>query len=64
VLVKTGPRVRISTHRAFRGSTLAELHEVVMREYRTLDVYEQNVRQVMTKMETGLLRRLVDYQHG
>ena len=64
VLVKTGTFVRVSVRRAFRGTTLSELHDVVTREYRTLDVNEQNIRNVMIKMETGLLRRLVGFQHG
>lgn len=63
VLVKTGPDVLVSVRRAMGGADLAQLHESVRSEFLTLDEHEQSVRSVMTKLETGLLRRLADLQH-
>lgn len=63
VLVKTGPDVRVSVRRAFSGTDLGQLRQIVVREYLVLDEHEQNVRHVMTKLETGLIRRLVNFQH-
>jgi len=37
---------------------------LVEQEFLTLDEEERNVRSVMDKLETGLLRRLAAYQHG
>jgi F-type H+-transporting ATPase subunit epsilon len=63
VLVKTGPDVRVSVRRAFSGTDLGQLRQIVVREYLALDEHEQNVRRVMMKLETGLIRRLVNFQH-
>lgn len=63
VLVKTGSDVLVSVRRALVGTDLAHLHELVEQEFVALDDHEQNVRSVMTKLETGLLRRLAAFQH-
>jgi F-type H+-transporting ATPase subunit epsilon len=63
VLVKTGPIVRVSVRRAFGGTDLHRLRQLVAREFLTLNEHERSVRQVMVKIETGLVRRLVDFQH-
>ncbi len=63
VLVKTGPDVLVSVRRALGGKDLGQLRGAVEHEFLELDEQEQNVRSVMTKMETGLLRRLETFQH-
>jgi F-type H+-transporting ATPase subunit epsilon len=63
VLVKTGPNVLVSVRRAFAGTNLAQLHDAVEQEFLTLDEYEQSVRSVMAKLETGFLRRFASFQH-
>jgi F-type H+-transporting ATPase subunit epsilon len=63
VLVKTGPDVLISVRRALDGADLGQLREAVEKEFLTLDENEQSVRVVMSKLETGFLRRLAAFQH-
>jgi F-type H+-transporting ATPase subunit epsilon len=62
VLVKTGLDVLVSVRRALGGTDLGQLRAAVEKEFLTMDEREQNVRSVMAKMETGLLRRLVTFQ--
>ena len=63
VLVKTGLNVLISVRRALGGSNLDRLHRVVQEDFSNLSEREQNIRSAMTKLETGLLRRIVTFQH-
>jgi len=63
VLVKTGPDVLISVRRAIGGTDLGQLHTAVEKEFLTMDNREQNVRSVTAKLEIGLLRRFVRFQH-
>jgi F-type H+-transporting ATPase subunit epsilon len=63
VLVKTGPDVLVSVRRALGGTDLAHLRDAVLKEFLTLDERERHVRSVLTRLETGLLRRLVAFQH-
>ncbi len=64
VLVKTGPDVLVSVRRAMKGADLGQLRQAVEDEFLALDAYEQNVRSVLTKLETGFLRRFATLQHG
>jgi F-type H+-transporting ATPase subunit epsilon len=63
VLVKTGPDVLVSVRRAIGGTDLGQLHTAVEKEFLTMDNREQNVRSVTAKLEIGLLRRFVRFQH-
>ena len=63
ILIKTGPDVLVSARRAFGGSDLSQLHETVETEFLTLDEQQQNVRNVMAKLETGFLHRFASFQH-
>ncbi|MGR9107970.1 MAG: F0F1 ATP synthase subunit epsilon [Gammaproteobacteria bacterium] len=63
ILVKAGPDVLISVRRALGGINLAQLRDAVEQEFLILDAYEQAVRSVMAKLETGLLRRFASFQH-
>jgi F-type H+-transporting ATPase subunit epsilon len=62
VLVKAGDDVLVSVRNAIGGTDLAELHEAVKREFLTLDEQEKNVRALLAKMESGFIRRLLDFQ--
>jgi len=64
VLVKTGLDVLVSVRNAIGGTDLSQLHDAVKREFLTLTEREQNVRSVMAKMESGFIRRLVEFHHG
>ncbi|MEO5819776.1 MAG: F0F1 ATP synthase subunit epsilon [Vicinamibacteraceae bacterium] len=63
VLVKTGPDVLVSVRRAVAGTDLSHLRDLVEQEFLALDDGERNVRSVMTRLETGLVRRLAAFQH-
>jgi F-type H+-transporting ATPase subunit epsilon len=63
VLVKTGPDVLVSVRRALTGASLDQLRDSVEKEFLTLDADEQSVRSVMTKLETGFLSRLAEFQN-
>jgi len=63
VLVKTGPDVLVSVRRALGGTDLDRLRDAVEREFLAQDEKEQNLRQVMAKLESGFLRRLASFRH-
>ena len=63
ILVKTGPDVLISVRQAIGGVDLDHLREAVEKEFLPLDENEKNARSVMSKLETGFLRRFADFQH-
>jgi F-type H+-transporting ATPase subunit epsilon len=63
VLVKAGMDVLVSVRNAIGGTDLDKLHEAVKREFLNVDEEEKNVRSVLAKMESGFIRRLMDFQH-
>jgi len=63
VLIKTGLDVLVSVRNAIGGTDLAQLREAVEREFLSLNEREQNVSSVMAKMESGFIRRLVEFDH-
>ncbi len=63
VLVKTGADVLVSVRRALAGKDLAQLREMVTKEFLTLDEQAQSVRSVMAKLESGFLRRFATLRH-
>ena len=63
VLVKTGMDVLISVRDAIGGTDLGQLREAVEREFLDLNEQEQKVGSVMTKLESGLIRRLAELHH-
>lgn len=64
VLVKAGADVLVSVRNAIGGTDLDKLHEAVTKEFLTVDEQEKSVRAVLAKMESGLIRRLMEFQHG
>ena len=63
VLVKTGLDVLVSVRNAIGGTDLGQLRNSVEREFLNLNEREQGVRSVMAKMESGFIRRLVEFHH-
>ncbi len=61
VLVKTGLDVLVSVRNAIAGTDLHELREAVELQFLNLDERERNVRSVLAKMESGLIRRMVAF---
>ena len=64
VLVKTGADVLVSVRNAIGGMSLGKLREAVEEEFLELDEQEKKVRSVLAKMESGFIRRLVEFHHG
>ena len=63
VLVKSGMDVLVSVRNAIGGTDLEKLHEAVKREFLNVNDQEKNVRSVLVKMESGFIRRLMEFQH-
>jgi F-type H+-transporting ATPase subunit epsilon len=63
VLVKAGLDVLVSVRNAIGGTDLGQLREAVEREFLHLDEQEQSVRSVLSKMESGFIRRLAELHH-
>lgn len=63
ILVKAGFDVLVSVRNAISVTDLSQLHQTVKKEILNLNVQEQTVRSVMAKMESGLIRRLVEFHH-
>ena len=63
VLVKAGKDVLISVRNAIGGTDLDKLHDTVKQDFLNLDDQEKSVRQVLAKMESGFIRRFMDFQH-
>lgn len=62
ILVKTGSEVLVSVRNAISGMTLSELHEAIEQQFMQLDEQEQKLRSVLTKMESGFIRRLATFK--
>jgi F-type H+-transporting ATPase subunit epsilon len=63
VLVKAGAQVTVSVRRAIGGTDLEQLKDAVERDFLKLDEQERNVRTAVAKMESGLMERLVEFEH-
>ena len=63
VLVKTGPEVFVSVRNAIGGADLGQLRAAVEREFLVLDDREKNVRSVLAKLESGFVRRFMEFRH-
>ena len=61
VLVKSGPDVLVSVRNAISGTDLGQLREAVQREFMHLDEQEKNMRSMLVKMESDLMRRMATF---
>jgi F-type H+-transporting ATPase subunit epsilon len=59
ILIKTGARVQLSVRDAIAGKELGQLRAAVQQEFLGLNEQERNLRTVLGKMESGLIRRMV-----
>jgi F-type H+-transporting ATPase subunit epsilon len=64
ILIKTGFDVLVSVRNAIKGADLSELQETVEQEFMILDEHEQNVRSVMSRIESDFIRRIAAFSHG
>jgi len=63
ILVKCGMEVLVSVRNAIGGMDLGKLREAVEQEFLNLDEQEKNVRSVLAKLESGFIRRMVEFHH-
>ncbi len=63
VLVKAGADVWVSVRRAMAGVGLEELKSEVRRSFLQLDEAERDLRVVVARMESELIRQLTKLQH-
>ncbi len=64
VLVKAGADVFVSVRGAFQGTDLSKLHEAVKQQFLSRSAQDESVRQVLAKMESGLVRSLIGLQQN
>lgn len=64
VLVKTGNEVLISVRNAIGDTDLGKLRAAVENEFLNLDEREKNVRAVVAKLESGFVRRFMEFRRG
>lgn len=62
-LVKADAQVTVSVRRAIAGSDLGQLKDAVERDYLKLDEQERSVRAAVSKMESGLMGRLAEFEN-
>jgi F-type H+-transporting ATPase subunit epsilon len=63
VLVKAGADVLVSVRNAIGGTDLDKLHEAVKQEFLNVDEQAKSVRSVLATMESGFIRRFLEFQH-
>ena len=63
VLVKAGMDVLVSVRNAIGGTDLDKLHQAVQQEFLNVNEQEKSVRLALAKMESGFIRRFMEFQH-
>jgi len=63
VLVKAGPNVIVSVRQAMAGVELAQLKDLLEKQFLSLDEQEQKIRMTTAKLESGFVRRFASLQH-
>ena len=63
VLVKAGMEILVSVRDAIGGMDLDQLHEAVKERFLKVNEQEKSVRTVLAKMESGFIRRFMEFQH-
>lgn len=64
VLLKTGPDVLVCVRHAIAGADLGGLRQAVEREFLNLSEQEKSIRTTLAQLESGLIRRFLELQHG
>ncbi len=63
VLVKAGMDVLISVRNAIGGTDLDKLHEAVKQQFLEVDDEEKSFRSDLARMESGFIRRFMEFRH-
>jgi F-type H+-transporting ATPase subunit epsilon len=62
VMVKTGGDVLVSVRRAIAGTDIGQLQQAIEAEFLTLTDMQQSAQKVFAKLESGFLKRFVEFQ--
>jgi F-type H+-transporting ATPase subunit epsilon len=62
--VKAGTDVFVSVRNAIGGTDIGELRAAVERDFTNRSEQEKTVRRTLDKLESGLVRRLIEFDHG
>lgn len=63
VMIKSGLDVLVSVRNAIAGTELAQLQRAVEEEFLSLDEQQRDIRFALAKLESGFIRRLMEFQH-
>jgi F-type H+-transporting ATPase subunit epsilon len=63
ILIKSGESVLVSVRHAIPGRDLDRLRAAVRQKFLDLDEQERSLRTALNKMESGLIRRMIVFQH-
>ncbi len=61
LLVKTGSQVLVSVKNAIGGVELGNLADTIKNEFKTVDENEEKVQQMVSKLESGFLAKLKEF---
>lgn len=64
VMIKKGTEVLVSVRNAIAGKDLARLHQAVEEDFLSLNEHQRDIRFALAKLESGFIRRIVEFQHG
>jgi F-type H+-transporting ATPase subunit epsilon len=64
VLVKTGAEVLVCVRHAISGADLGSLRQAVEREFLDLSEQEKSIRATLAQLESGLVRRFLEFHRG
>jgi F-type H+-transporting ATPase subunit epsilon len=64
VMVKAGAEVLVCVRRAIGGADLGNLRNAVEQQFLKLGAREKSVRSALAQLESGFIRRFVEFQHG
>jgi F-type H+-transporting ATPase subunit epsilon len=62
VMVKSGGDVLVSVRRAIAGADIDQLQRAIEADFLTLTDMQQSARKVSAKLESGFLKRFVEFQ--
>lgn len=63
ILVKTGLQVTLSVRQAVASDDLTTLQQVVAQQFLQLSEQEKHVRALYARLESGFIRRFVEFHH-
>jgi len=64
VLIKTGKSVFVSVRNAIGGTELGKLYAAVKDDFIKIDARENEIRTTLAKLESGFVRRFMEFHHG